>query len=69
LVQVLEGLQKGFLHDVLGIFPVMRDVVGDSEQFAIISLYELLESSNISILTGVDKIKVIACFFHRSGLC
>jgi hypothetical protein len=66
---VLEGLQESLLNRVLRIFPVMRDVLGDSEQPAIISLHQLLESSNISIFAGVDKIKVIACFFRRSGLC
>ncbi len=39
----------------------MRDAVGDSEEFAIISLYELFESGNIPILGGMDKIHVIAC--------
>jgi hypothetical protein len=56
LAQILEGLKKGLLNCVLGIFPVMRDAVSDSEKFAIVSLYELLESGNITILAGVDKI-------------
>jgi len=51
---VLEGLQEGLLNRVFGIFPVMRDVLGESEQFAIVSLYELLESSDIPILAGMD---------------
>ena len=58
---MLEGFQRGLLNRVLGIFGVMRDVVGDSEKFAIVSLYELLESSYIPILAGMDKIQVIAC--------
>jgi hypothetical protein len=56
LAQVLEGLQKGLLNRVLGILRVVRDALSDSEKFAIVSLYELLESSNISILAGMDKI-------------
>jgi hypothetical protein len=57
----LEGLQKGLLNHVLGIFPVVRDAVSDSEEFAIVSRYKLLEGSNIPILAGMDKIQVIAC--------
>jgi hypothetical protein len=41
----------------------MRDVLSDSQKFAIVSLYELLESGNVPILAGMDKIRVIA--FHR----
>ena len=59
--QVLEGLTKGLLHRVLRVFPVMRDAVGDSEEFVIVSLYELFESGNIPILGGIDKIHVITC--------
>jgi hypothetical protein len=66
---MLEGLQKGLLNRVLGIFGVMRDVVGDSEKFAIVSLYELLESSYIPILAGMDKIQVIVCHCPRCELC
>jgi hypothetical protein len=66
---VLEGLQKGFLNRVLGIFGVMRDIVGDSEKFAIVSLYELLEGRNIPILAGMDKIQVIVCHCPRCELC
>jgi len=65
----LEGLQKGLLNRVLGIFSVMRDVVGDSKKFAIVSLHELFESSNISILAGMDKIQVIVCHRSRCELC
>ena len=47
----------------------MRDVLGDSKEFAIVSLYELLESSNIPILAGMDKIQVIACPSAHCELC
>jgi len=66
---MLEGLQKGLLNRVLGIFGVMRDVVGDSEKFAIVSLYELLEGSYIPILAGMDKIQVIVCHYPPCELC
>jgi len=65
----LEGLQKGLLNRVLGIFGVMRDVVGDSEKFAIVSLYELLESGYIPIFAGIDKIQVIVCHCPHCELC
>ena len=66
---MLGGLQEGFLNRVFGIFPVMRDVLGDPKEFVIVSLYQLLESSNIAILAGVDKIQVIACHCPRCELC
>ena len=69
LSQVLEGLEKGFLNRVLGIFPVMRDAVSDSEEFAIVALYEFLESGNIPILAGLDKIELIICLCSYSELC
>jgi hypothetical protein len=46
----LEGLKKGFLNRVLGILPVVRDVLRDSEEFAIVALHEFLESGNIPFL-------------------
>jgi hypothetical protein len=36
-------------------------VLGDSVEPAVVSLYELLESSNIPVLAGVDKLQVIVC--------
>ena len=44
-------------------------LLGNSEKFAIVSLYELLESSNIPVLAGMDKIQVIACHGFRCELC
>jgi len=69
LAQVLKRLKEGFLNRVLGIFRVMRDALSDSKKFAIVSLYELLESGNIPILAGVDKIQVAACLYPHFGLC
>jgi hypothetical protein len=65
----LVGLQEGFLNHVLGIFPVMRDTVSDSEKFAIVSLHELLKSGNIPILARLDKIQVIICLCSCAELC
>ena len=47
----------------------MRDALSDSEKFAIVSLYELLESGNISILAGMDKIQIIACHCCHHEFC
>src|SRR5580692_6583778 len=47
----------------------MRDALSDSEKFAIVSLYELLESGNIPILARLDKIQVIICLCSYSELC
>ena len=58
--QVLVGLQEGFLNHVLGILTVMRDALSDSEQFAVVSLHQLLESGNIPILASLDKIETVA---------
>ncbi len=63
VAQVLIGLQECLLDGVFRIFPVVNYVLGDSEQFAIVAFYELLEGRNIPILAGMDKIEVIAS--HR----
>jgi hypothetical protein len=55
VAQVLISFQESFLNRVLGIFAVMRDALSDSEKFPIVSLYQLLESGNVPILTGLDK--------------
>jgi hypothetical protein len=69
LPQVLEGLKKGLLNCVLGIFPVMRNILRDSEEFAIVALHEFLESGNIPIPASLDKIEIIICLCSHSGLC
>jgi hypothetical protein len=47
----------------------MRNALSDSEKFAIVSFYELLESSNIPILAGVDKVQVVGCHCFHLELC
>ena len=47
----------------------MRDVLGDSEEFAIVSLYELLESGNVPIFARMDKIQVVVCHSRHCELC
>src|SRR5947209_7204020 len=62
-------LKKCFLNCILRVFSVMRDALSNSEKFAIISLYELLESGNVPILGGVDKIQVLVCHFPHCEFC
>jgi hypothetical protein len=64
-----EGIQKSLLHCILRVFAIVREVFGNSDEFAIITACEFLEGRHIAVLSGVDKLKVIAGFFHRSGLC
>jgi hypothetical protein len=66
---VLVRLKEGLLNRVLRIFSVMRNALSDSKESAIVSLYELLKSINIPILTGVDEIQIIACSRFHFELC
>ena len=54
-------LSNGLLKRAFSISRVTDDSVLDLGKLAIISLYQLLESANISILARVDKIQVAAC--------
>src|SRR3984893_19477878 len=67
--QMVKGLQEALLNHILGILPVARDVFSNSEEFAIVSPYELLESRDISILGGLDKIQVVACQCSPCEFC
>jgi hypothetical protein len=61
LLQLSKGLQKGFLHSILGVFAVVRDVLSNSKEFAVISFYKFLERGNITSPTGMDKGQIVAC--------
>jgi hypothetical protein len=65
---MLEGLQKGLLNRILGVFAVVCDVLRYTEELAIVSSHELLEGRYISIFGGMDKIKVMTCACHCSEL-
>jgi len=67
--KILERLQEGFLDRVFGVFPVTRDSLRDSEKSAAVSLYELLEGSDITLLARVDKLQIVAYRFPRCELC
>ena len=55
MAQVLKGFHEGLLNYVLGVFPVVRERLSDSKEFAVISLYQFLKGSDISTLAGVDQ--------------
>jgi hypothetical protein len=55
LIQMQKCFQEGFLHDVLGVFPVVHEVVRDSKQFAVVSVYKFLKGADISTLAGMDQ--------------
>src|SRR5215470_359754 len=65
---MLEGLQERLLNRVLRVFPIVCDVFRNSEEFAIVSLHEFLESRYIATLSGMDKIQ-IPCPCLRCELC
>jgi hypothetical protein len=57
--QMLEGLQEALLNHILGIFSIARDVFSNSEEFAIVSPYDLLKGRQIPILGGMDKVEIV----------
>jgi len=67
--QMLERLHEALLNRVLGIFPIVGDVSSNSDEIAIVSPYELLESRYISILSGVDTLQIVACHSRPCEFC
>ena len=47
----------------------MGDVLSNSEKIAIVPPYELLESRYISILSGMDKLQIVACHCRSCEFC
>ena len=66
---MLKGFQERLLHYVLGVFPVVRDVLSDSKELTVVSLHEFLKGSDISTLAGMDQCQVIACRLAHRELC
>jgi hypothetical protein len=67
--KILERLQEGFLDRVFGVLAVTRDGLRDSEKSAAVSLHELLEGSDITLLARVDKLQIVAYGLPRCELC
>lgn len=59
LVQLLISLEKCFLHGLFGIFRIMSHILGNPEQFSIVSLHELLEGRNISAPDCLNKSQIV----------
>jgi hypothetical protein len=51
---VQKCFQEGLLNYILGVLTVAREVLSDSKEFAIVSLYKFLKGSEISTLAGMD---------------
>jgi hypothetical protein len=47
--------EEGLLHYVLGVFPVVHEVLRDSKEFAVVSFYKFLKGADISTLAGMDQ--------------
>jgi hypothetical protein len=58
---MLEGLHEALLNGVLGILPIVGDVLSNSEEFAIVPPYESLEGKYVSTPNGMDKGEIVAC--------
>ena len=65
----MKSFQEGLLNYVFGVFPVVREVLGDAKEFAVVSLYKFLKGSDISPLAGMDQVQVVACRFGYRELC
>ena len=66
---MLERRHEALLNRVLGIFPMMGDVLSNSGEIAIVTPCELLESRYISILSGMDKLQIVACHCRPCEFC
>jgi len=67
--QMLQLHHEALLNRVLGILPIVSDVLSNSEEIAIVPPYELLESRYISILGGMDKVEIIVCHCSPCEFC
>jgi hypothetical protein len=52
----------------LSVFPVMGDVLRNSEELAIIALDELFERGNIPSFAGMNKSHIVNCRCHHRAL-
>jgi hypothetical protein len=62
---VQKCFQEGLLNYILGVLPVVREVLSDSKEFAVVSLYKFLKGSEISTLAGMDQGQVIRCLLDQ----
>ena len=67
--QMLQLHHEALLNRVLGILPIVSDVLSNSEEIAIVPPYELLESRYISILSGMDTLQILACHCRPCEFC
>jgi hypothetical protein len=63
LSQVLIRLQERVLHNVFGILAILRDVLRNAENVAVVPLHQLLKRCNVSAASGIDQQRLFAgCF-------
>src|SRR5262249_15261559 len=60
LFQVAVGLQEGILHHVFRVLAVLRDVLSDSKNVAIVSLDQFLERRYIAPLSRLNQRQFVA---------
>src|SRR6266849_1886505 len=61
VAEVLEGFQEGVLHHVFGVFSVLRDVLGQAENPALVTVDQLLKGGGVARLgRGYQRPFVVA---------
>src|SRR5205807_10667376 len=71
LAQMLERLQEGILHHVLGVFAVLGDVLRQVEDLGLVAVHQLFKSRDVARLGGShqDRFVVLGdCARDRFGI-
>ena len=71
--QVFVGLQEGLLQDIFGVFPVLRDILRQPKDIALVALGQLAERCAIALASLGDQAGFIEnggflwqiSFYHR----
>ena len=63
MFEVLVGLHEGLLQHVFGIFAVLGDVLGETEDLALVTAHQFPEGPGIAFASLCDE-----CSFVDSGL-
>src|SRR5437667_8851996 len=66
---MLESLQEGLLDRVLRVFAIVRNVFRNSQECAIVTLYEFLEGRYFPTLSSMDQIQIIPDNSPLNELC
>jgi len=63
LIQVAVGLQERVLNDIFSVFPVLRNVLRDTKNVAIVSSNQVFECRDVALLG-----RLYQCQFVANGL-